>query len=65
MRARRHACGSMPATLVTVSYPDGSELTAEWRYQTSDGWIGARLPGERRLDEYPAHMCRVWHPATR
>ena len=26
-------------------------------YGTDDGWLGVRLDGERRVDEYPAREC--------
>ena len=26
-------------------------------YATDDGWLGVRLDGERRVDEYPAREC--------
>lgn len=51
----------MPRVMATVTYPDGSELTAEYLYTSEDGlWMGLRLPGETRVDEYPADLCRVW-----
>lgn len=45
--------------LATMTYPDGSEITFEVVYHKGS-WIGGRLPGEKRVDEYPAEHCRVW-----
>lgn len=28
-------------------------------YLTSDGYLGVRLAGESRVDEWPAEQCRV------